>query len=121
MQRVFCTRFTSDARFVLTGSDETNVRIWKAQASTSLTKAVPREEKKLRYLKKLKDRYKDVPEIRKIAKHRHMPKVLHKMKAEQQVIKESNKRKADNIRKHTKPGTFKKKAVRDDAIIKELE
>lgn len=36
MQRIFCVNFSADARFVLSGSDDTNVRIWKAQASAPL-------------------------------------------------------------------------------------
>ena len=38
MQRIFCVNFSADARFVLTGSDDTNIRIWKAQASAPLCK-----------------------------------------------------------------------------------
>ena len=36
MQRIFCVNFSADARFVLSGSDDTNIRIWKAQASVPL-------------------------------------------------------------------------------------
>lgn len=31
MQRVFCVNYSGDGRFVLSGSDDTNLRIWKAQ------------------------------------------------------------------------------------------
>ncbi|KAK3735678.1 hypothetical protein QZH41_011999, partial [Actinostola sp. cb2023] len=38
MQRVFCVRFSADSTYVLSGSDETNIRyiIWKANASQKL-------------------------------------------------------------------------------------
>ena len=36
MQRIFCVNFSADARFVLSGSDDTNIRIWKAQAAAPL-------------------------------------------------------------------------------------
>ena len=36
MQRIFCVNYSADARFVLSGSDDTNVRIWKAEASDTL-------------------------------------------------------------------------------------
>lgn len=36
MQRIFCVNFSADGRFVLSGSDDTNIRIWKAQASAPL-------------------------------------------------------------------------------------
>lgn len=34
--RVFCAKFSGDATYVLTGSDDTNIRIWKAKASEQL-------------------------------------------------------------------------------------
>ena len=36
MQRIFCVNFSADGRFVLSGSDDTNIRIWKAKASAPL-------------------------------------------------------------------------------------
>ncbi|XP_062517368.1 DDB1- and CUL4-associated factor 13-like isoform X2 [Corticium candelabrum] len=39
MQRVFCVKWTCDNKFVLSGSDETNIRLWKAQASEKLGSA----------------------------------------------------------------------------------
>ena len=50
-----------------------------------------------------------------------MPKVLKKMKETEQSVSDSKKRKFDNVKKHSKPGTVKKKAVRDEAIIKQIE
>ena len=40
MQRIFCVNFSADARFVLSGSDDTNIRIWKAQAAAPLCTAL---------------------------------------------------------------------------------
>ena len=36
MQRIFCVNFSSDATYVLSGSDDMNIRIWKAEASKPL-------------------------------------------------------------------------------------
>ena len=36
MQRVFDVSFTADSRFVLSASDDANVRIWKTNASEPL-------------------------------------------------------------------------------------
>ena len=33
---VFCVRFSGDGSYVLSGSDDTNIRLWKAQASQQL-------------------------------------------------------------------------------------
>jgi WD repeat and SOF domain-containing protein 1 len=31
--RIFTVKFSADAKYVLSGSDDTNIRVWKAQAS----------------------------------------------------------------------------------------
>lgn len=36
MQRIFSVKFTSDASYVLSGSDDTNIRVWKAQSNKPL-------------------------------------------------------------------------------------
>jgi WD repeat and SOF domain-containing protein 1 len=36
LQRIFSVLFSQDAKYVLSGSDETNVRVWKANASEKL-------------------------------------------------------------------------------------
>jgi DDB1- and CUL4-associated factor 13 len=103
MQRVFCVNFSGDGRFVLSGSDDTNLRIWKAQASKRLGPMVPRMEKKLQYLDTIKGRYKHMPEIRRIAKHRHVPKAIKKAAELERIQKDSERRKAENRRKHARP------------------
>ena len=36
LQRVFAVKFSADNRFVLSGSEDANIRIWKANASQNL-------------------------------------------------------------------------------------
>lgn len=55
-----------------------------------IDKPTKREEAKLEYMDSLKKKYAAFPEIRKIARHRHLPKVIKKMKD-----KEENKKKQD--------------------------
>lgn len=103
MQRVFCVGFSMDARFVVSGSDDTNLRIWKAQASKALGARSFREEQKMQYNDALKERYKHMPEVRRIAKHRHVPKAIKKAGEIEHIQKESERRKAENRRKHSRP------------------
>ena len=121
MQRVFGVRFTRNARFVLSASDDAIVRVWKAQASRSLAQRAPREQRKLNYLHKLKKRYQHVPQLRRIAKHRQLPKSIYKAREEAKVVKASQERKHANRARHAKPGAVTKKAERAKAIVKELD
>lgn len=57
MQRVSSTLFTADARFVLSGSDDGNVRIWKAHAAEKLGVVTARERAAIEYREGLKKRW----------------------------------------------------------------
>lgn len=64
--RVSSSIFTADARFVLTGSDDGNVRIWKAKASEKLGIITARERAAIEYRDTLKDRWKHDNEVGRI-------------------------------------------------------
>jgi WD repeat and SOF domain-containing protein 1 len=66
MQRIFTVRFSSDAQYVLSGSDDTNIRLWKARASEPIRILLPRQRDKAYYEHALIERYKFLPEIRRI-------------------------------------------------------
>jgi hypothetical protein len=36
MQHVMCVKWTSDSKYIMCGSDEMNIRLWKANASEKL-------------------------------------------------------------------------------------
>jgi len=65
---VFSTAFTADARFVLSGSDDGNVRIWKAKASDKLGVIDTRERAAMEYRDSLKERWKMDPEVGKVSR-----------------------------------------------------
>jgi len=116
MQRVYSVAFTADSRFVISGSDDTNVRVWKSNASKPLDKLKPPEKRKLEYYDKLKKRYGHLPEIRRIAKHQHLPRWIKGKKEQLRQSKIARKKKENNIVKHSKPGSVpfieeKRKAV----------
>lgn len=64
MQRVFAVRFSGDATYVFSGSDDMNVRCWKAKASEQLGVRLPAEKHKQAYNEALLERYKHMPEVR---------------------------------------------------------
>ena len=63
------TLYTGDSRFVLSGSDDGNVRIWKAHASDKLGIITARERAAIEYRESLKSRWKADTEINKISRY----------------------------------------------------
>lgn len=102
MQRIFCVKFTADSRFVLSGSDDGNVRVWRTNASDRAGIRSVRERTKLEYDEALKARYKNMPEIRRISRHRHLPTAVKKAKDIKRSELESIKRKEENQWRHGK-------------------
>lgn len=105
MQKVFAVRYTGDARFVLTASDDANVRIWKARAAEALGRASPRERAQADYFGALKKKFGNMPEIRKIANGRHVPKPVMRAKQKVHDAEQKERVKMANVRAHSKPGS----------------
>lgn len=112
MQRVFSVCFTTDLRYILSGSDDTNIRLWRANALERAGVKSSRERSKLNYDEKLKERYKYMPEVRRIARHRHLPKVVKKAQEIKRIEIESLKRREENDRRHSKEGSKPRVAER---------
>lgn len=68
MGRVSSTIFTNDARFVVSGSDDGNLRVWKANASEKLGVVNARERAAIEYRGKLVERWKMDKEVGKVAR-----------------------------------------------------
>ncbi|EYU46644.1 hypothetical protein ABFS83_04G022000 [Erythranthe nasuta] len=121
MQRVFCVKFSSDASYVVSGSDDTNLRLWKAKASEQLGVLLPRERKNHEYLEAVKNRYKHLPEVKRIVRHRHLPKPIYKAASLKRIQNDAIRKKDERRRAHSTPGSIPKKQLRKDRILKEVE
>ena len=119
MQRVLCCRFSGDGGYVFSGSEDMNVRIWKADASAQLGTLLPREKKKQAYDAALVQRYAHVPEVARVARQRQLPKSVHKAHLQRRTMEDSARRKKENVRKHSAPGAVAEKAARRERIIAE--
>jgi WD repeat and SOF domain-containing protein 1 len=71
MQRVLATAFSADARFVLSGSDDGNAHVWKANGSEKLGIVTAREGSGIEYRNALKERWKMDAEIGKVQRYVH--------------------------------------------------
>ena len=117
MQRIFSVCWSSDANYILSGSDETNIRMWRANASKKLGKLRPRQRVALEYAEKLRHKYRYHPRIRRIARHRHLPKLIYKVAKEKRTMLESKRRKRDNVIRHSKPGAVKLLPERQKNVV----
>ena len=119
MQRVFCAKFTPDNNYVLSGSDDGNIRIWRAHASERQGVKSARQRQSLEYQNALKQRYSHMPEIRRIARHRHVPKPVKKAGGIKREELDALKRRQENRRKHEKSsyGKEPRRSEREKMIL----
>ncbi|GFW70610.1 DDB1- and CUL4-associated factor 13 [Trichonephila clavipes] len=121
MFRINSVLWSSDNKYILTGSSEMNIRMWKAKASEKLGALLYRERTALEYSEKLKQKFAHYPEVRRIARHRHVPKGVKVCANEYRIIAESQKRKEKNRRKNSKWGTVPRVNEQIESSIQEEE
>lgn len=120
MQRVFTVKYSADHRYVMSGSDDTNIRLWKARASERLGPMLPREQTKQNYYDKLKKKFEHAPEIKRISRHRQLPKQINSMKKLKHIGKQSKAIKDKRRRAHSK-NKAPPKAAKKRKVIKVIE
>ncbi|KAH9822042.1 protein sof1-like [Teratosphaeria destructans] len=117
MQRVFSACWTPDNQYILSGSDDGNIRLWRSNASARSGVKSARERQKLEYDEALKQRYKHMPEIKRIARHRHVPKQVKKAGEIKSEELRAIKRREENERKHSKLKNKKRRSEREKMVL----
>ncbi len=121
MQRVFATSFSGDGSYVFSGSDDMSVRLWKARASEQMGTLLPREKKKHAYNAALVERYKNVADVKRIKRHKPVPKAVYKAGKLRRLQGDAKRKKRQNVEKHSAPGTIEHKPARKERIWAQLE
>ncbi len=121
MQRVFCVNYSADNKYVVSGSDDTNLRLWKAQASKPLGRLAPAQRRKMEYEDKLKKRFSSAKEVSRIAKHRHVPKNILKAAQKKDTIYKASLKRLQHKQEFAKEGEILFKSERTRNIVKEME
>ena len=95
-----------DAKYIISGSDDGNVRLWRSKAWERSNVKTTREKNKLEYDEKLKERFRHMPEIKRISRHRHVPEVIKKAQEIKNIELSSIKRREVNERRTRKDMPF---------------
>lgn len=119
MQRISNVSWSLDNKYLLSTSDEMNIRLWKARASEKLGVLHPRERASMAYNEALKKKYQAFPEVRKIAHFRHVPKYIYNASQQIRMMRTKEKMKESNRRQHSKPGTVPFVSEARKHIVKE--
>ena len=117
MQRVFSCQWSADSKYVLSGSDDGNIRLWRANASKREGIKSTKQRQALEYNEALSERYGHMPEIRRIKRHRHIPKAVKKAGEIKSEELKAIKRREENERKHTKKQFKKRRNEREKMVL----
>ena len=115
MQRIWTVKYTCDANYILSGSDDGNIRLWKAHAASPIGPISQREKSVLSYRQKLTEKFSEMPEIKRISRHRHLPKEIKSRAKTERTQLESRKNKAERRIKNNK-SSEKLPNLRDDVM-----
>ncbi|PFH38490.1 Sof1 family domain-containing protein [Besnoitia besnoiti] len=121
MQSVLCCRYSADSRFVISGSADMCVRVWKTDASAQLGPRTHRERQAMAYRKTLTEKFSHLKEIKRIARHHHVPKLIKKTQEKKREMTDARRRREENRRKHSKPGSVPFVSVKKAAVYREIE
>lgn len=108
-----------DNKYIYSGSDEMNIRLWKSNASEKLGTLRPRERAKIQYNETLKEKFAAHPQVKRIAKHRHVPKGVLNATKKHRIMRDKEIRKEHNRRVHSTPGTVPFVSEKSKHVLKE--
>jgi len=80
-----------------------------------------REKHATAYRETLKEKFGRLPEIRRIRRHIHVPKMIKTLTEKRRIMRDARARKEENRRKHSKPGTVPHVPMKKRQIVKEVE
>ncbi|XP_042228262.1 DDB1- and CUL4-associated factor 13-like [Homarus americanus] len=117
MFKVNCVLWSGDNKYILSGSSDHNVRVWKAVSHEKMGIMKSRERASVNYAEELKRKYGHFPEMRRILRHRHLPKHIYHARQEHRIMKDSLARKEDNRRRHSKRGAVPRVPARQKPVV----
>lgn len=121
MQRLTDVIWSLDSKYIISASDEMDIRMWRANASEKIGPKYYREQVAFDTNEALKKKFEHHPEIKRIKRHRHLPKHVYNERKLKRIMLDARKRKEDNRRKHSKPGSVPIVSEKDKHVLREEE
>lgn len=87
--------WTIENNYILSGSEETNIRIWKSDPARKVGPVGKREQRSIQYRKALIEKFKYSKKVKGLKKA-HLPKYLLNAKRKKQIMSEAKHRKIVN-------------------------
>lgn len=116
--RIYSCLFSLDDNYVYSGSDDTNIRCWKTESSKPMKLMSIREQTASNYRKKLLEKFKYNPDVKRISRKRNLPKYIVNKQKVRHIQKESKFRKHKNMEMNSKIGTVVQTVEKKDKISK---
>ncbi|KAF7683601.1 DDB1- and CUL4-associated factor 13 [Astathelohania contejeani] len=106
MGNVNGVKYSEDGKFIISASDDGSIRLWRSDGSERSGPKDRREEEAIKYASAVRDKFADLPEIRRISKHRFLPKKLkndirRECEKHQASIRKKERIKQNNKKKQT--------------------
>lgn len=105
MQRITDVIWSLDSKYIVSASDEMDIRMWRANASEKIGPKYHRQQIALETSEALRKKFQHHPEIKRIARHRHLPKHVYNERKLKRTMLDARKRKEDRRRANSKPGS----------------
>lgn len=121
MQRITDVIWSLDAKYIISASDEMDIRLWRANASEKIGPKFFREQAAQDTNEALKNKFGSHPEIKRIRRHRHLPKHVYNEQKLKRVMLDARKRKEHNRRTHSKPGSVPFVSEKVKHVVREEE
>ena len=120
MQALSSVRYTADATFVLTASEDFNLRVWKARASQRLGPISRREALAVDYRAKLVERHAHMPQVKRLVRRRNLPKMVKKLRDRRDEDRQRRREKLQRTMDHSRPGSVVPTAARGAVVVREV-
>ena len=103
---------------MLSGSDDTNVRLWRSTPNARATEGNARLRRKREYEEALVEKHKHLPAIKRIKNHQHLPKNIVKAAAVKETVFGNIAKKERRRQAHSKPGSVVIKSAKKKKVWK---